>query len=218
MSPTATRDTIEEIRKIVAIAGRPGLASEHPASARTLAQWTCRCATLLTEIDRLGALLSAEPELVNMHLQRGELAMDVKHWSVHLLAASFAETFRGENGINVVQMTLHPQDDAIGPLLVTIQRKLGKSPGRIIDELKTALQGLLHSSDLDPPHGDPATARAIEQARRLLTPPEGTPPNGKPPEVAAAIESLRRSIETQSAADGTDAAIEILLAWVEENT
>lgn len=64
----------------------------------------------------------------------------VQHWAVKLLALSVAKTFRELGGENYVTCELDGTE--AGPLVVTVQRKQGKSPVQDLKELRAEVLNL----------------------------------------------------------------------------
>lgn len=89
---------------------------------------------LRMEVDGLRALLAdqLDPEVTGINLHNGFLNVGIRGGIAQVVAASFAEQFREHRkhgAMNYIEIHLLEHKDAeIGPLIVTIQRKHGKTP------------------------------------------------------------------------------------------
>ena len=90
-----------------------------------------------TELAALREMLAGDGGKV-VSLIEGRL--QVRHWAVRLLSCSLGESFLELGGVNCVEMEVgHPE---LGPLLVTIQRKRGKSPLALKGEAEAEVERL----------------------------------------------------------------------------
>lgn len=86
------------------------------------------------ERNHYASLLSKEPAL---RLREG--GFDVQHWAVKVLAMSLGDSFKSMAAKNYLSIEVQHPDQEIGWMVVTIQRKRGKSPAEIAVEAKNEL-------------------------------------------------------------------------------
>lgn len=100
---------------------------------------------LLTEVDRLTKLLSAEPAIKSLTFtQEDGLEVQVEHWGVKVIAASVLDTLlagREPSEANFVTMTMPTE---IGPVEITVRKTIGgkSTPADQIALLKQEIEML----------------------------------------------------------------------------
>lgn len=78
-----------------------------------------------------------EPTLFEAHVTQQMAELKIEHWAAKLLASSLYDSLEQLGAKNYITLELgHPTG---GPLLVTIQRKWGKSPAQAASELTQLL-------------------------------------------------------------------------------
>lgn len=111
---------------------------------------------LLAAAERLRAELSniADLKLKHLEIRDGKMIGSAQSWLVPFLAQSMADVFDAEGGINYVEWEVSHTEK--GPLVLTLQRKLGKTPGVLKREAEEECERLRAEN---------------EQLRRHLNPP-----------------------------------------------
>ncbi len=87
-------------------------------------------ATLREAADELEEAMTAlsEPRLAGISIHENLLSIGMQGGACQLMASAFAEQFRQQGGVNYLEMSFESKDPAIGPLLLTLQRREGKTP------------------------------------------------------------------------------------------
>jgi hypothetical protein len=94
-----------------------------------------RIAELEAERDAL-----AEIKLRRLEIEQGRMKGEARSWLVPIFAGALAEVFDESGGVNFVEWeVMHPDK---GPLVMTMQRKWGKTPA----QLKTEVEGELETA------------------------------------------------------------------------
>lgn len=85
------------------------------------------------EIERLQKML-VDPKFLLSECERGKATFSVKHWAAKLLAMSFDETIADfPDAGHFIEMQLECPE--AGSVIVTIQKKVGKTPKEAESEL-----------------------------------------------------------------------------------
>lgn len=104
----------------------------------------CRCADSLelirelqADVKRMEKIIS-DPVLAGIDLHHG-LTIGLKGAGVQLFAEMFAAQFKEAGAINYIEATMVSQDPDIGELVVTLQRRAGKTPHQLRVEAEQRL-------------------------------------------------------------------------------
>ena len=104
-------------------------------------------AQLRAERDELKDLTSTDLIIKELHITPGRLDLSATHPLADALTASLVSVFKSAGAENYFEMEAFRED--VGPIVITIQRRDGKTPGRISQELraerdryKTALESI----------------------------------------------------------------------------
>lgn len=98
-------------------------------------------ACLNAEIERLRLIAddkineACKLSRLDIHAEGGSCDIEVKTPVVYIIAESLAHEFKQAGGVNYVEFKILTED--LGPLVLTMQRVDGKTPGEIADELRT---------------------------------------------------------------------------------
>jgi len=97
--------------------------------------------------------------------ERG-LRLLAKHPSFVTLAVEIAKFFKAEGGTNYVELEMFNEET--GPLVLTVQRKLGKSLGQVVAELRRVLANIqqMAATELDEEPPDNSLLWQIEADAR----------------------------------------------------
>lgn len=90
----------------------------------------------------------ADPKLVKLTFENGEFNALVKHPDVSMLGYKLAQFFKDAGGANYVEVMINtPDDEKIGPLILTVQRKFGKTPHELRLEAEQKYADLLNQME-----------------------------------------------------------------------
>lgn len=81
---------------------------------------------------------AGEAQLTELHLDERGLEFRMKHPIVPLMAEHLAEAFKDAGGVNYVAFDVNCED--IGPLVLTMQRRLGETPEMQVRRLRATLR------------------------------------------------------------------------------
>jgi hypothetical protein len=133
---------------------------------------------LLAEIDRLNGVIDMlnDPKLVGLALEPGgSIRMDLAPClGAKVLAASFADMIL--DAPNWKSVEISPIDSDQGTLIVTVQRKCGRSPAEMVFEAKDIIRDLMRTFAINlPSWNHPDTRNLVDRARAFIAPVESNP-------------------------------------------
>lgn len=148
------RQIIDKVQELAVYQGRDPESSLHDCCDDAMGEIELlkeKLAERDAEVVRLNKLLSGDVKFLEMFVSETEMHLDVKHFGVMVLAASLAKTLADSE--NCVTMELKHDET---PMVVTVQRKWGKSPAQMINELRAEIEALKTQASESPhrPHGE----------------------------------------------------------------
>lgn len=91
----------------------------------------------IQETGAAATLLANDIALTEVHIVPGEATGRYKGEAVALVIKAMAQAFAETGGVNFVEFSFNTEKH--GPMTMTMQRQLGKSPGLVISDLKREL-------------------------------------------------------------------------------
>lgn len=141
------------------------------------------CAELEAECFRLRGIIKSgiAESVANAPLWMEEDGIRIEHFAVRALAASFRDTL-GE-APNCIELTVTPEGDDAGALVVTVQRRSGKTPL----ELKSEAEAARHAAEQNASKKSKALADALRLLKRYR---DETPIGHQPNMLASAADDI----------------------------
>ena len=87
--------------------------------------------------------MARQPELQSLHYEGGETNIAMRHPIVAYMALELAAFFKDAGGTNYVGLEFRTED--LGDMVLTVQRKLGKTPHQLRSEVEGKLAALQQS-------------------------------------------------------------------------
>lgn len=128
--------------------GSPVLVAAPNGGAVSFEQYD-QLLTLCVEMSRL----LSEPDGFSRRMHEHMVSGDTKGAAAQVFAQAFSSQFKGTGAVNYIEAHFESRDPEVGPLVVTLQRRHGMTPGQLRARAELAassLQGLLQEMlDLD---------------------------------------------------------------------
>lgn len=98
---------------------------------------------LQAKADKLEELTTTDLSIKELHITPGRLDLSATHPLAEAVTSSLVSVFKSVGAENYFEMEAYRED--VGPIVITIQRREGKTPGRIAQELREELKRLKES-------------------------------------------------------------------------
>lgn len=126
---------------------------------------TALCADYSAEVERVRKLLSEDVHIEKLVYENGVLDLNATHPMASAVTAALVSVFVSGGAENYFEMSVyHPN---VGPMSVTLQKTIGKTPGQVAGELRAENERL--QSDLTRANGETAGLQQVVAERDALS-------------------------------------------------